>query len=93
MEFEWHVAKAAGNLAKHGVSFEEACSVFGDWGTLTTIDTDHSVGETRYVTLGRSSAGRVLVVVHTESEERIRVISARRASRAEGRRYEEGRNP
>lgn len=93
MEFEWDVAKAARNLAKHGVSFEEATSVFADWGSLTIVDTEHSVGEVRYVTIGRSVVGRILLIVHTESEERIRIISARRPTRAEHRRYEEGQSP
>lgn len=93
MEFEWDVAKAARNLAKHGVSFEEATSVFADWGSLTIVDTEHSAGEVRYVTLGRSVVGRILLIVHTESDERIRIISARRATRAECRRYEEGQSP
>ena len=88
MEFEWDVAKAAENLRKHGVTFEEASSVFGDWAALTELDLDQSVGETRYITLGESSARRLLVLIHTESLERIRVISARRATPAERRRYE-----
>jgi len=86
--FEWSYSKAQGNRRKHGVSFEEATTVFGDTLSRTIHDPDHSAEEDRYVTIGRSSAQRVLVIVHTERGERIRLISARLANSGERRRYE-----
>ncbi|MEO8369118.1 MAG: BrnT family toxin [Candidatus Solibacter sp.] len=88
MEFEWDAAKAASNPDKHGVSFAEAMTVFGDPLEATIPDPDHSVGEYRFLSIGRSEAGRVLVVAYTEREGRIRLISAREATPAEQRRYE-----
>ncbi len=88
--FEWADDKAAANVRKHGVSFEEAATVFGDPLELTMEDPDHSVDEFRFVTLGRSEAGRLLVVCFTERAGTIRLISAREAHRAERRRYAEG---
>jgi len=90
MKFEWDAEKAAGNLRKHGVCFEEAATVFVDALSLTGCDPDHSVGEPRLVTFGISSAGRLLVVAHTEWGDRIRIISSRRATRRERKLYEEG---
>ena len=90
MRFEWDSAKAATNLRKHEVSFEEAVSVFYDLLAVTGPDPDHSEQEQRFVTFGISSAGRLLVVAHTEREEAIRIISARRATQSERRIYEEG---
>ena len=90
MQFEWDPEKAAGNVRKHGVSFEDAATVFDDVLSLTGRDPDHSLGEQRSVTFGLSSAGRVLVVAHAERGDRIRIISARRATRPERRLYEEG---
>jgi uncharacterized DUF497 family protein len=90
MHFEWDPAKAAENLSKHGVSFEEASTVFFDSLSATGRDPDHSQAEGRFVIFGLSSAGRLLVVAHTERGERIRIISAREATRAERRLYEEG---
>jgi hypothetical protein len=90
MHFEWHSAKAARNLRKHGVSFDEASSVFYDPLAVTGADPDHSEGEERRVTFGVSSAGRLLVVSHTERAEAIRVISARILTQPERRIYEEG---
>lgn len=89
MEFEWDPEKARANLRKHGVSFDEAATVFLDVLSLTGDDPDHSVGEERFVTFGLSSTGRLLVVGYTERSERIRIISARLATRAERRLYEE----
>src|ERR1039458_6733 len=88
MEFEWDAAKAASNLDKHGVSFAEAMIVFGDPLEATIPDPDHSSDECRLLSMGRSEAGRVLVVAYTEREGRIRLISAREATPAERRRYE-----
>lgn len=88
MNFEWDAAKAARNISKHGVSFQEAATVFGDPLALTYFDPDHSAKEDRYLTFGHSSAGGLLVVSHTEREDRTRIISARRATRRERKSYE-----
>ncbi len=90
MNFEWEETKAAANLRKHKVSFEEASTVFEDDLSLTGRDPDHSVGEYRFVTFGLSAANRVLAVSHTERSGKIRIISARPATRAERRIYEKG---
>jgi uncharacterized DUF497 family protein len=89
LEFEWDLRKARSNLAKHGVAFEEASTIFGDSLSLTIPDPEHSLSEERYVTMGRAFSGKLLVVVHTERGENIRIISARRASRRERKFYEE----
>ena len=89
LQFEWDEAKAAGNLLKHGVGFDEAITVFGDPQALTIFDEEHSDREDRYIDLGRSSSGRVLVVVYTERGESIRVISFRKATPTERRQYEQ----
>lgn len=89
--FEWDERKASSNLAKHGVSFEEASTVFGDPLSLSIPDPAHSQVEDRFITLGQSHAGKLLVVVHTDRGDDVRVISARRASRRERRDYEESR--
>lgn len=90
MTYEWDPAKAAANVQKHGVSFEEAASVFLDPAALTFSDPDHSEDEDRAITIGRSARQRVLFVAHTEREDRLRIISARRATRREQEQYEEG---
>jgi uncharacterized DUF497 family protein len=90
MQFEWDPKKARANLRKHGVSFDEAATVFLDDLSLTGDDPDHSAGEERYVTFGVSSAGRLLVIAHTERRDRTRIISARPATRSERKLYEEG---
>jgi uncharacterized protein len=87
--FEWDEQKAKQNLSKHGVSFEEASTVFGDTLSVTIDDPLHSAGEQRCVTLGHSSKHRLLVVVHTDRSGRIRIISARPATRHERDTYEE----
>jgi uncharacterized DUF497 family protein len=89
-KFEWDDQKAASNLLKHGVSFDEAVSVFGDGRALTFSDTDHSELEDRSRTYGISSKARFLVVVHTERRNGIRIISARKAKRYEKGIYENG---
>jgi hypothetical protein len=86
--FEWDAEKASTNLEKHGVSFEEAGSAFADPLSLTVPDPAHSEGENRYVLLGMSAAGRMVVVAHTERQDRIRLISARKANRRERQDYE-----
>jgi uncharacterized protein len=88
MRFEWDRAKAEANRRKHRVSFDEAATVFFDPLSLTVADPDHSAGERRFVTIGTSSTGRLLVVSHTERGVVLRVISARPASAAERKRYE-----
>ena len=77
MEFEWDPAKAAANLEKHAVSFEEATTVFGDPLAGTAMDPRHQVGEVRFVTIGQSILRRLVVVAHVDRTERIRIISAR----------------
>ena len=88
--FEWDETKAGANLTKHGVSFEEAATVFGDPLSLTIPDPAHSQAEDRFVIIGQSHRRKLLVVVHTERGDNIRVISARRASKRERKVYEEG---
>jgi uncharacterized DUF497 family protein len=90
LKFEWDDTKARANLAKHGVSFEEATSVFGDPLALTFPDPDHSVDEKRWLTFGVSQIDRLLVVAHTERGRSIRIISARKATRHEREIYEHG---
>ena len=90
MHFEWDPVKAAKNLRKHWVSFEEASSIFYDPLAATGTDPDHSESEEQLVTFGMSSAGRLLVVSHTERVNAIRIISARIANQPERRIYEEG---
>jgi len=89
LRFEWDLAKAEANLRKHGVPFTEASTVFGDPLSLTVPDPDHSGREERFLLLGRSASGRLLVVTHTERAQAVRIISARAASRTERRDYEE----
>lgn len=90
MRFEWDSGKAAKNLRRHQVSFEEAATVFYDPLAVTGADPDHSDDEERLITFGLSSAGRLLVVCHTERAEAIRIISARIATQRERQIYEEG---
>jgi uncharacterized protein len=90
MRFEWDPAKAAANLKKHKVSFEEASTVFADPLAATGADPDHSVGEARLITFGRSDTGQLLAVAHTEADDTLRIISARPATRSERQIYEEG---
>jgi uncharacterized protein len=89
--YEWDPAKAAANLDKHGVSFAEASTVFVDPFAATWPDPDHSVSERRFITLGHSADSHLLFVAHHEiAEERIRIISARKATRRERHAHEEG---
>ena len=90
MRFEADPAKAAQNLKKHKVSFEEAASVFGDSMAYTFPDPDHSVGEERWLTFGMSRMGRILAIIYTERRGTIRLISARVATKHERSIYEEG---
>jgi uncharacterized DUF497 family protein len=90
MRFEWDPDKAALNRRKHGVTFEEAVSIFGDSLAVTFSDPGHSSGEWRFLTFGLSAGGRLLVVSHIERQKRARIISAREATRRERTIYEEG---
>ena len=90
LTFEWDTNKARRNLVKHGVGFEESSTVFGDPRSLTIPDPVHSKVEERFVTIGASHRGKLLVVVHTERGDNMRIISARVASRRERRSYEKG---
>ena len=89
-EFEWDAPKAATNLKKHGVSFDEAASVFLDQLAMSGPDPDHFVDESGYMAFGMSSLGQLLVVSHTYRPGGIRIISARRVTRSERIIYEEG---
>ena len=88
MKFEWDPDKALTNLVKHGVSFGEAKTVFGDPNEMTIFDDAHSDEEDRYLSLGTSSLGRVLVVSYTERGDHIRIISSRAANKRERSQYE-----
>jgi uncharacterized protein len=89
MRFEWDEKKAAANIEKHGVSFEDAVTVFYDPLAATFIDPDHSIGEPREITVGYSRSSKLLVICHTERvENTIRIINARTATRAERQRHE-----
>jgi uncharacterized protein len=90
LRFVWDAAKAAENLAKHGVSFEEASTVFRDPLSQTGRDPDHSLDEERFIVFGLSTSGRLLVVAHVERNDTIRIISARAAAASERTIYEEG---
>ena len=89
MEFEWDSRKAEINLRKHGISFTEAGTVFGDELAITVPDPDHSKDEERYITIGWSNQRRLLMVSHTDRGDRIRIISARELTKAERKVYEE----
>lgn len=89
LEFEWDPEKAEANRKKHRVTFEEASTVFADPLSLTIADPDHSEREERMLLLGTSRSGRLLVISHTYHDRRIRLISAREATRRERRDYEE----
>ncbi|MEP9411236.1 MAG: BrnT family toxin [Candidatus Brocadia sp.] len=88
MRFEWDREKAKKNLRKHRVSFDEAMTVFYDPLSATFNDPDHSIDEERFITIGYSSHGRLLVVSHTERGKTIRIISARSATAHERKRHE-----
>lgn len=90
MDFEWDAAKAAINIAKHGVSFHEASSVFDDPNSMTGYDPIHSGDEDRYLTAGISNQGRLLIVWHTDRNDVVRIIGARKATRREREHYNYG---
>ena len=88
LSFEWDAQKARTNERKHGVSFDEAATAFGDPLSVTIPDPEHSDDEDRFILMGSTYLGRILVVVHTDRGDNIRVISARSATRTEMRAYE-----
>ena len=88
-EVGWDPAKANRNIGKHGVTFEEASTVFDDPLLITVIDAEHSIGEDRYITIGRSHQDRLLLVAHADPMGRIRIISARPVTRREEQFYAE----
>lgn len=90
MEFEWDDRKASINEKKHGVSFNEAATVFGDPLSITFSDPDHSQVEQRYITFGISQTDKLIVVAHCDRETRVRIISARLMTHRERKIYEEG---
>ena len=89
MKFDWNPRKTKRNLTKHKVSFEEATTVFLDPLSATGDDPDHSDEENRFITVGLSSSGRLLTVSHTDREDSIRIITARRSTKEEREVYEE----
>jgi uncharacterized DUF497 family protein len=90
LTFEWDSRKAIRNIRKHGISFEEAATIFGDPLSLTITDPMHSDSEERFVTIGLSLNQRILIVIHTDRGKNIRLISSREATSGERRIYEEG---
>jgi uncharacterized DUF497 family protein len=88
LNFEWDLKKSESNIEKHGISFEEASTIFGDPLSLTIEDPLHSRGERRMVQIGMSHKNRLLVVVFTERSDNIRIISARKATKKEKVNYE-----
>jgi uncharacterized DUF497 family protein len=88
MRFEWDQKKAESNIKKHGISFDEAVTVFHDPLTATFNDPDHSVGENRWITIGYSTQGQLLVVCHADRRGAVRIISARRATSRERKKHE-----
>ncbi len=89
LEFEWDPVKAELNLKEHGVSFDEATTIFRDTLSITISDPDHSDYEDRFIDIGMSHRMQLLVVSYTERKDKIRIMSARRATRAERKKYEE----
>jgi len=90
LSFEWDEIKAKENLRKHEVSFEEGKTIFNDPFLFTFPGYEHSVDEERYVNIGLSVTGRILILTHTERQDKIRIISCRKATARERRFYEEG---
>ena len=91
LQFDWNPEKAASNLKKHEVSFEEAATVFDDPAFITLLDEAHSHSEERYLTIGLSASNRLLLIAHAERAGKVRLISARKATKNERRFYEEDR--
>lgn len=89
LEFEWNPTKSQKNIKKHGVSFLEAATVFSDSLSMTYNDPDHSYDENRFIIIGMSSSGNLLMVSHTYRKDSIRIISARKLTRKERKQYEQ----
>ena len=89
MHFEWDPRKAESNLRKHNVTFAEAVTIFNDELSITISDPDHSSEEDRYITIGLSNRGRLIMVSHTDRNNRIRIISVRELTQIERKAYEE----
>ena len=87
--FEWDPSKARKNIEVHGISFDEASTTFSDTLSLTIYDPLHSMQEDRFILIGNSCKNRLLVIVHTERRDKIRIISARKATKNERKQYEE----
>lgn len=92
MKFEWDETKAAMNLAKHGIAFDEAKTVFNDPLQVDFYDKHHSKDESRYIIIGKSALGRLLLVSYTERNTKIRLISARKTTSSEYKNYERNSN-
>lgn len=90
MKFEWDVNKAKSNVIKHKISFDEAQTVFEDDFTVTINDDEHSINEKRFITIGHSASGRLLIVCHTLDDNKIRIINARKPTKTERKDYENG---
>ena len=90
MQFEWDAEKAYTNLNKHGISFDEAATVFGDPLAVTIDDPDHSEDERRFLTTGFSQRQRLIIIAHTDREGQVRIFSARDVTSAERKQYESG---
>jgi len=90
VQFEWHPEKAHKDLIKHGISFDEAATVFGDPLAVTIDDPDHSQEERRLLTTGLSQRQRLMIVAHTDRDGRVRIVSARDVTAAERKQYESG---
>jgi uncharacterized protein len=91
VRFEWDVGKAKQNVRLHSVSFDDASTVFGDPLAATISDPEHSIGEHRWITMGEAASGQLLVVIHAQRGESIRIISARHATKGEKKKYVEGK--
>jgi uncharacterized DUF497 family protein len=89
VNFEWDPAKARQNRRKHRISFPEATTIFGDPLAVTYPDPDHSASEQRFITVGMSNTGRVLIVAHADRNDSVRIISARKTTQRERKHYEE----
>ena len=90
LRFEWDSRKAQSNKRKHRVTFEEVSTIFGDILSITIPDPAHSIGEDRFTTIGTSANNKLIVVVHTDRDDIIRIISARKATASERRQHEQG---
>jgi len=90
VEFEWDKKKAAENIRKHGISFHEAATVFGDSLAVTFDDSEHSIGEDRLLTFGTTRTGKLVIVSHTERNRKMRIISTRLMTKQERNIYENG---